>query len=205
MQHEKMRRYFLVPNMLDTKIWRRSSLVAASLLTAAGSGPMQQESPLPVERPIGDDKTVAGESVGTIYEQSNYYVVKLKHEVLPHEGPPLEPPTTPTPEPTPKRTATPTPVPKRIATPQPVVKTAVPEPEPRASVSYTMWDDLAYCETTGDWSANTGNGYYGGLQFDIETWYSVGGVGNPAHASREEQIYRGQILHQQRGFQPWPG
>lgn len=50
------------------------------------------------------------------------------------------------------------------------------------------WDAIAQCESGGNWSINTGNGYYGGLQFSLATWQAHGGVGLPSQASREEQI-----------------
>lgn len=50
------------------------------------------------------------------------------------------------------------------------------------------WDAIAQCESGGNWSINTGNGYYGGLQFSLATWRANGGVGMPNQASREEQI-----------------
>jgi hypothetical protein len=50
------------------------------------------------------------------------------------------------------------------------------------------WDAIAACESGGNWAISTGNGYYGGLQFTMGTWHANGGAGNPAHASREEQI-----------------
>ncbi len=62
-----------------------------------------------------------------------------------------------------------------------------------------MWDRLAGCESNHNWSANTGNGYYGGLQFLPETWWSVGGQGMPHQASKEEQIYRAERLLEK----PW--
>lgn len=49
------------------------------------------------------------------------------------------------------------------------------------------WDAIAQCESGGNWSANTGNGYYGGLQFSPGTWAANGGIGSPAAASRGEQ------------------
>lgn len=70
--------------------------------------------------------------------------------------------------------------------------------------SYATWDALAGCETGGDWSTNTGNGYYGGIQFSLPTWESVGGTGLPSENSREEQIYRGQILQERSGWGQWP-
>ncbi len=67
-----------------------------------------------------------------------------------------------------------------------------------------VWDDLAECESGGNWSINTGNGYYGGLQFHIDTWRSVGGSGYPHQHSREEQIKRGKILQERAGWGQWP-
>ncbi|WP_110206654.1 resuscitation-promoting factor [Nocardioides daejeonensis] len=68
----------------------------------------------------------------------------------------------------------------------------------------TVWDRLAQCESGGNWAANTGNGYYGGLQFSASTWRAVGGSGLPHQASRAEQIKRGSILQQRSGWGQWP-
>lgn len=71
----------------------------------------------------------------------------------------------------------------------------------------TVWDDLARCESGGNWAANTGNGYYGGLQFSYDTWHGYGGgefAAYPHEATREEQIIVAERLHAERGFQPWP-
>lgn len=66
------------------------------------------------------------------------------------------------------------------------------------------WDALAQCEASGNWAANTGNGYYGGLQFTQQTWKGHGGVGNPANASREQQIAVAERVLQSQGPQAWP-
>ena len=47
----------------------------------------------------------------------------------------------------------------------------------------TVWDALAQCESGGNWAINTGNGYYGGLQFNVGTWQAYGGTGLPSQAS----------------------
>jgi hypothetical protein len=57
-----------------------------------------------------------------------------------------------------------------------------------ANAEGVNWDAIAACESGGNWAIQTGNGYYGGLQFNMGTWHANGGSGNPAHASREEQI-----------------
>ncbi|HEX6418766.1 MAG TPA: transglycosylase family protein [Acidimicrobiales bacterium] len=69
---------------------------------------------------------------------------------------------------------------------------------------YATWDALAECESGGNWAANTGNGYYGGLQFSAATWQSVGGTGLPHEHSRETQIHFGQILQARSGWGQWP-
>lgn len=69
-----------------------------------------------------------------------------------------------------------------------------------------MWDRIAQCESSGNWSINTGNGYYGGLQFSYSTWLGVGGADFAPRAdlaSRAEQITVANRLYAQRGLQPW--
>lgn len=92
-----------------------------------------------------------------------------------------------------------------IATPAPVAT-----PAPQRVVTYdgdTVWDDLAKCESGGNWAINTGNGYYGGLQFNYGTWHDYGGADfaeYPHEASRDEQIIVAERLRAKRGYQPWP-
>lgn len=68
----------------------------------------------------------------------------------------------------------------------------------------TVWDRLALCESSGRWHLNTGNGFYGGLQFLPESWYLVGGTGLPHLASRAEQIRRAEMLYEIQGWAAWP-
>jgi hypothetical protein len=74
----------------------------------------------------------------------------------------------------------------------------------QAQNAETVWDLLAMCESSGDWHINTGNGYYGGLQFLPESWWMVGGTGMPHEASREEQIHRAELLLALQGWEAWP-
>jgi LysM repeat protein len=67
-----------------------------------------------------------------------------------------------------------------------------------------VWDRLAMCESTGNWNANTGNGFYGGLQFTPSSWRAVGGSGMPHNASKAEQIARAKKLQQLQGWGAWP-
>ena len=70
----------------------------------------------------------------------------------------------------------------------------------------TVWDSLAQCESGGNWAINTGNGYYGGLQFNLGTWQSYGGSGLPSNASRETQIAIATKLRDAAGgYGAWPG
>ncbi len=91
---------------------------------------------------------------------------------------------------------------------------ATPKPAPVAAASGggapvdgNVWDRLAQCESGGNWAIKTGNGYYGGLQFNYSTWLGYGGgeFAEYAHlATREQQIIVAERLHAARGFQPWP-
>jgi hypothetical protein len=73
-----------------------------------------------------------------------------------------------------------------------------------AGGSVAQFERLAACESGGNWAINTGNGYYGGLQFSLGTWRGVGMSGYPHQASKAQQIAAGQKLHSQRGWKPWP-
>jgi resuscitation-promoting factor RpfE len=66
------------------------------------------------------------------------------------------------------------------------------------------WDAVAACESGGNWAINTGNGYYGGLQFTLSTWHANGGAGSPAGASREEQIRVAENVVRSQGIGAWP-
>jgi resuscitation-promoting factor RpfB len=78
---------------------------------------------------------------------------------------------------------------------------------PPANTSGLNWDAVAQCESGGNWAANTGNGFYGGLQFDSGTWLANGGGAYAPRAdlaSREQQIAVANRLYAARGSSPWP-
>ena len=92
----------------------------------------------------------------------------------------------------------------------PTAATAAPA-APQLPAAYysgtSVWDDLAKCESGGNWAINTGNGYYGGLQFSLGTWNGYGGdefAEYPHQATRAEQIVVAERLRAARGYQPWP-
>lgn len=75
-----------------------------------------------------------------------------------------------------------------------------------AMMNEAMWDKIAQCESGGNWSINSGNGYYGGLQFDIRTWIGAGGgayAPNASLATKAQQIDIANRVYAQRGLQPW--
>jgi Transglycosylase-like domain len=129
----------------------------------------------------------------------------LRHVTTTTTVPPTTtaPPTTTTTEP-PTTTTEPPPPPTTEAPPS----TEAPPPDSGGGLgdpnSYATWDALAQCESGGNWQINTGNGYYGGLQFSLSTWQALGGTGYPNDASRETQIAMGQRLYATSGWAAWP-
>ncbi|APE36366.1 transglycosylase [Nocardia mangyaensis] len=81
---------------------------------------------------------------------------------------------------------------------------AVPAGLTTATASANNWDAVAQCESTGNWNINTGNGYYGGLQFSQSTWEAYGGTGYAHNASREEQIRVAENVLAGQGPGAWP-
>jgi len=84
-----------------------------------------------------------------------------------------------------------------------------PEQKPVSTSNFaggsTVWDSLAQCESGGNWAIDTGNGYYGGLQFSLSTWQAYGGTGLPSSASRETQIAIATKLRDAAGgYGAWP-
>ena len=100
-----------------------------------------------------------------------------------------------------------------VTTTTPPRSVAAPQADPAAPFSSgDRWDQLAQCETGGNWAANTGNGYGGGLQFAHtsrwSTWLSYGGGDYAAHpwdASKEQQIDIAEKVLASSGWNAWPG
>ncbi|WP_415856266.1 transglycosylase family protein [Sinomonas sp. G460-2] len=72
------------------------------------------------------------------------------------------------------------------------------------AASTSTWDAIAQCESGGNWAINTGNGYYGGLQFTLGTWQSFGGTGMPNQASKAQQIAVAERVLASQGWGAWP-
>lgn len=97
------------------------------------------------------------------------------------------------------------------AAPYPTLdRESVPPRQPPAGTQTAGWsagatlDAIRQCESGGNYSTNTGNGFYGAYQFTLSTWASVGGSGNPAAASPAEQDMRAAMLYAREGPGPWP-
>ena len=100
---------------------------------------------------------------------------------------------------------------QRVVTRQPTTQVekvgTKSRPVPKSSGNGLNWDAVAQCESGGNWHINTGNGFYGGLQFDYGTWLSNGGgkyAPRADLASREEQIAIATKVYNARGSSPWP-
>ena len=71
----------------------------------------------------------------------------------------------------------------------------------------SIWDAIAGCEAGGNWAINTGNGYYGGVQFDQGTWERNGGLRFASRAdlaTRQEQIAIAEVTRERQGWGAWP-
>jgi uncharacterized protein YabE (DUF348 family) len=88
--------------------------------------------------------------------------------------------------------------------PEPTIVKVGTKPAPVSSGS-GVWDRIAQCESGGNWHANTGNGYYGGLQFSLSTWRAYGGPSRPDLVSREQQIAIAEkVRDASGGYGAWP-
>ena len=78
-------------------------------------------------------------------------------------------------------------------------------PTQRPEPTSQQWAALRACEASDNYAVTNFSGKYrGAYQFDVPTWESVGGTGDPAAATPDEQDLRAALLHQQRGSSPWP-
>ncbi|OYD71720.1 uncharacterized protein YabE (DUF348 family) [Rhodococcus sp. OK302] len=88
-----------------------------------------------------------------------------------------------------------------------VIKVGTKEPAVPAISNASTWDAIAHCEATGNWAINTGNGFYGGLQFTQSTWQAFGGgeyASRADLATREQQIAIGEKVRAGQGWGAWP-
>jgi uncharacterized protein YabE (DUF348 family) len=89
--------------------------------------------------------------------------------------------------------------------PQPQPSSSGSTSSPNYAAGSSVWDAIAACESGGNWATNTGNGYYGGLQFNLSTWHAYGGSGRPDQNSREAQIAVAErVRAASGGYGAWP-
>ena len=84
---------------------------------------------------------------------------------------------------------------------------AAPVASVASADTVSTWDRLAQCESSGNWAINTGNGFFGGVQFDQNTWERNGGLRYAARAdlaTREEQIAIAEVTRARQGWGAWP-
>ena len=95
---------------------------------------------------------------------------------------------------------------KSVVTRKPVTRVVVvgtKAPAEPAVANVGLWDKIAACESGGNWSINTGNGYYGGLQFSLATWRAYGGTGMPNEQSKAAQIAVAERVRKGSGLGNW--
>lgn len=94
--------------------------------------------------------------------------------------------------------------PRPAPPPPPCPENSSPDCAYTYRIPISTWERLAQCESGGNWAISTGNGYYGGLQFNVGSWQGVGGSGYPHQNSKWEQIHRAEILQAKQGWGAWP-
>lgn len=192
-----------------------AGFLGAALLLTAGSKPVhaetQNDSPKPTTNVVvspGDSLTIIAQAHETTFVRLYAANEKITNPDLIYPGDSLRVPAAdeqlpdrPLPAP-----AAPVVVQAPVQRAVPVQPKAVIRPQvaPVTTTGGSVWDQLALCESGGNWAINTGNGFYGGLQFTLSSWRGVGGSGYPNEASREEQISRGEMLRARQGWGAWP-
>ncbi len=193
--------------------------VAAVIMTAGTSQPAHAEnSETDAENTVtveqGDTLSKIAKAHDTTYQRIYYANTDIEHPDLIYPGDELR-------IPAPDETLAERPIPTTVVISRPSIKkrsTSSNRSEPRqygarnqakVIVNFTVtggeaWDRLAACESGGNWHINTGNGYYGGLQFSLSSWQAVGGSGYPHQASKSEQIHRAEMLRARQGWGAWP-
>jgi len=85
-----------------------------------------------------------------------------------------------------------------------VVRVAAPKAAPLVIGGDDAFAKLRFCEAGGDYTKNTGNGYYGAYQYDIRTWGNYGGYASANLAPPEVQDAKARVTQAARGWSPWP-
>ncbi len=100
--------------------------------------------------------------------------------------------------------APPPPPPPPVEPPAPPPVASPPLVAPPTLPVDSVWRSLSMCESGGNWQRDSGNGYYGGLQFSLPSWQAVGGAGYPHEHPAEKQIEMAERLQARQGWNAWP-
>jgi hypothetical protein len=176
----------------------RSTLARAATLQAQAAATLSTANRLETAARA----TVAAVQVRRVALQAQLDRARAALVVVHHRPPAAQHPPVVTPRTTPP-SAPPVPAPPTSADPSP----APPPPPAPAPAPTHDWDAVALCESGGDWSINTGNGYYGGLQFSASTWLAYGGGAYAPRAdlaTRSEQIAVAEKVLAAQGAGAWP-
>jgi uncharacterized protein YabE (DUF348 family) len=144
-------------------------------------------------------KVVNGKSVGKAQEISRTTITEAVPTII-HVGTYVAPPPDPEPQPEPE------PVAASSSSDSGSSGSSAPAPSTSGGPGIAVWEQIAQCESTNNWSINTGNGYYGGLQFDIPTWLGNGGgqyAPRADLATKAQQIDIANRVYASRGLSPW--
>ncbi len=191
----------------------------SALALVVSSHPAQAAAQTPTSNPLNNQPTVKiqtitvkpGDYLSQIADANGTTMPRLFYANAKIEDPNLIYPDEELRVPNPDEQLTPRPIPGDVpagaqssTTEAAAAPKAVPAYEAASAASGSVWDSLAACESGGNWAINTGNGFYGGLQFSLSSWAGVGGSGYPNQASRDEQIARAEILKSRQGWGAWP-
>jgi hypothetical protein len=139
--------------------------------------------------------------------QTGAALAALNAMLAPPPPRPLKPKPKPRPKPRPVVVVRPPVVTTTTTTPPPPPPPPPPAPvvsAPPAAPSGGVWAELRQCESSGDYGANTGNGFYGAYQFTLSTWEGLGYSGLPSSAPPAEQDAAAQQLEARSGWGQWP-
>jgi LysM repeat protein len=185
------------------------ALLSATVVTIAGSAPAHAEAPADkkiVTVEPGDYLAEIAQEHQTVYTRLFDANAEIQHPDVIHPGQNIRIPSADEVLPSRALPST-TPAVTAPSTPAPVAQAAPRQAQAApadTNIDGGVWDRLARCESGGNWAINSGNGYYGGLQFSLSSWQAVGGSGYPHQASKAEQISRAEALLARQGWGAWP-
>jgi LysM repeat protein len=183
--------------------------ISLGVISLLGATTANAASPEMVDVNPGDSLSLIAQTHETTYQRLFDANPNIQHPDVIHPGEKVR-------IPSPEEKLASRPLPQAVVAVQaaaPVVTSqtqAVQISQPVAAVAPAagqgVWDQIAQCESGGNWAINTGNGYSGGLQFSPGTWSAYGGEYAPsaAQASRDQQIAAAEKVLAAQGWGAWP-